>query len=331
MELDQVDKHLLNIIQAEFPLDREPFSTLGLRLGIAGKQVIKRVDRLKAAGIIRLIGPVFNPKKLGYKTTLVAANVAVDHLDKAGRIISEHPMISHGYQRDHDFNLWFTLAMPVNRDMEDEVYKLGNRLKSETTLNLPAIKMFKIGAYFDLGGNSSLPSPAESGAIPAFSRHLDRKLSITDRAVINALQQDLSLTEKPFDLISAGLPMDADKFLSHCQALLQRGIMRRFSASVNHNKLGFTANAMACWQVQSDTVETAGKKIAAFSEVSHCYERQTSPLWPYNLFAMAHARSNETCRAVTDKICSETGLNKNEMLLIFSTKEMKKTRVCYRV
>src|SRR4030042_1182629 len=103
MELDQVDKHLLNIIQAEFPLSREPFSTLGLRLGIAGKQVIQRIDRLKAAGIIRLIGPVLNPKKLGYKTTLVAAKLALEHLDKAGQIISEHPMVSHGYQRDHDF------------------------------------------------------------------------------------------------------------------------------------------------------------------------------------------------------------------------------------
>jgi DNA-binding Lrp family transcriptional regulator len=331
MELDNIDKDLLNIIQAEFPLSREPFSALGLHLGIAGHEVIGRIDRLKASGIIRSIGPVLNPKKLGYKTTLVAAKVHLEHMDKAGQIISRHPMVSHCYQRDHDFNLWFTLAMPVTRDMESEVRKLGSRIKSET-LNLPAIKTFKIGAYFDIGGGHFPQSSLAAGeSIPAFYPTPDNKLSTDERAVINALQQDLPLSEKPFDLIAAKLSMETDKFLNSCQTLLQRGIMRRFSASVNHNKLSFTANAMVCWQVPSDMVDTAGKKIATFPEVSHCYERQTNPAWPYNLFAMVHAHSNENCRAVTDKICSETGLDKNKKLLLFSTKEIRKTRVCYKV
>jgi DNA-binding Lrp family transcriptional regulator len=88
---------------------------------------------------------------------------------------------------------------------------------------------------------------------------------------------------------------------------------------------------MACWKVPSEMVDTAGKKIATFPEVSHCYERQTRPLWPYNLFAMIHAHNKENCRAVTDKICSKTELNRNNMLLIFSSKEIKKTRVKYKV
>jgi DNA-binding Lrp family transcriptional regulator len=331
MELDSIDKDLLNIIQAEFPLSREPFSALGSSLGIAGDEVVRKIDRLKADGIIRLIGPVLNPKKLGYRTTLVAAKVPVERLDKAGQIIGNHPMVSHCYQRDHDFNLWFTLALPVTRDTDDEVNKLGDRIKSETTLNLPAIKTFKIGAYFNIGGgNSQLRLPAKRSNLSPAPRNAN-KLSAIDRAVINALQQDLPLTEKPFDLISAELRMDTDTFLSHCRNLLRRGIMRRFSASVNHNKLGFTANAMACWKVPSDMVDTAGKKIATFPEVSHCYERRANQPWHYNLFAMTHARSSENCRAVTDKICSETGLSRIEMLLLFSTKEVKKTRVRYKV
>jgi siroheme decarboxylase len=331
LELDNRDKHLLNIIQAEFPLSREPFSALGLHLGIAGDEVIRRINRLKAAGIIRLIGPVFNPEKLGYQTTLVAAKVPEEWLDKAGQIISRHPMVSHCYERDHDFNLWFTLAMPVTMDTDDEVSKLGSRIKSETTLNLPANKTFKIGVYFDLGGgNSDLSLRAKRGNLSPAPRNAN-KLSAIDRAVINALQQDLPLSEKPFDLISAELQMDTDTFLSHCRTLSQRGIMRRLSASVNHNKLGFIANAMVCWKVPSDMVDKTGKKIATFSEVSHCYERRANRLWHYNLFAMAHARNNENCRALTDKICSETGLNRNEMLLLFSTKEVKKTRVRYKI
>lgn len=330
-ELDSLDKNLLNIIQAEFPLVREPFSALGLSLGIAGAEVIRRIEGLKNDGIIRLIGPVFNPKKLGYQTTLVAAKVPLERLETAGRIVSENQMVSHCYQRDHDFNLWFTLALPVNMDVEAEVLKLGNRFKSETILNLPAIKTFKIGVYFNLGErNSDLSLPVKSGTLNPASRH-DHKLSTIDRAVVNALQQDLPLYERPFDLISGKVHMDTEQFLSHCQTLLQHGIIRRFSASLNNYKLGYTANAMLCWKVPSDMVDKTGEKLASFPEVSHCYERRTNRLWPYNLFAMTHALNKENCRAVTDKICKQTGLNKNEMAVLFSTKEMKKTRVQYKV
>jgi len=371
MKLDTIDKNLLDIIQAEFPLSREPFTALGLHLSVNCNEVIQRIERLKSGGIIRLIGPVFNPRRLGYRTTLVAVKVPVERLDEAEQIVSTHPMVSHCYERDHDFNLWFTLAMPVAEDIESEVHKLGSRIKAEEILNLPAVRIFKIGAFFNLSrSNSHLSLRALHSTViaseawqsqslppPELPRHFVPRndnnhfhlkvpkpeieyhsplntcsdLSIVDRAVINELQQDLPLSEKPFDLISARLSMNVDKFLSHCQALLQRGIMRRFSASINHNKLGFTANAMACWNMPPDIIEAAGNKIAKFPEISHCYERQTSPLWPYNLFAMIHAASKETCRAIANRIHSETGLGKNDLVLLFSTKEIKKTRVRYTV
>ena len=329
MELDNTDKDLLNIIQAELPLSREPFVTLELRLGIGSDEVIRRIERLKTGGVIRLMGPGFNPKRLGYRTTLVAMKLHVEQLDEAGRIISTHPMVSHCYERDHDFNFWFTLAMPEAEDMDTNVRKLGNKLKSEATLNLPAVKTFKIGAYFNLDGRAK--------SIPNMGTHHGRlsdinlALSNADRTIINELQQDLPLIEKPFDIISARLSMDADQFISHCQDLLRRGIMRRFSASISHNILGFAANAMACWRMPSNRVDAAGKRIAEFKEISHCYERQTNPLWRYNLFAMIHAETKETCRAITDKICADTGLDRNELTLLLSTKEIKKTRVQYKV
>jgi len=331
VKLDNLDKHLLNVIQAEFPLSLEPFSALGAQLGMASDEVLHRIDRLKAVGIIRLIGPVLNPRRLGYQTTLVAAEVPLEWLNEAGQIISRHAMVSHCYQRQHHFNLWFTLAMLVTRDIEAEVRKLGNSIKSEVTVNLPAIKIFKIGAYFNIGGGSSdLSLPVKRGNLSSDAGN-DNNLSTTDRAVINALQHDMPLYEKPFDMMSAKLSMDPDIFMRHCQNLLERGIIRRFSASVNHKKLGFTANAMACWEVPADAVDTAGKKIATFAEVSHCYERRNNRLWPYNLFAMTHGHNKENCRAVIDKICSETGLNRNETVLLFSTKEIIKTRIHYKV
>jgi len=329
MELDKIDKNLLNIIQAEFPLSREPFVALGLILNTGSDEVIRRIEQLKTRGIIRFIGPVFNPKKLGYQTTLAAMKVPAERLNEAGQIISMHPMVSHCYERDHEFKLWFTLAMSGAKDIETEVRNLGSKVKAKAILNLPAVKTFKISTYFNLGGDNIL----EPSMTTHYSRlpDTDFSLSTIDRAVINESQQDLILIEKPFDQISARLSIKPEEFLSHCQALLQRGIMRRFSASISHNQLGFTANAMACWRVSSDMVETAGKIIAMFPEVSHCYERRTNSAWHYNLFAMIHAEAKETCRAIADKICSQTGLDRHELILLFSTSEIKKMRVRYTV
>jgi len=332
INIDDVDRNLLNIIQAEFPLSREPFAALEVRLSINRNEVIQRIESLKSRGIIRLIGPVFNPRRLGYRTTLVAMKVPVKCLDNAEQIVSTHPMVSHCYERDHDFNLWFTLAMPVAEDIESEAHKLGSKTEAEEMLNLPAIRVFKIGAYFNLGGTyASTPNTVDMGTHSNRLSSIDTEISPTDKAVINELQQDLPLNEKPFDIMSARLSIDVDKFLSRCQALLQCGIMRRFSAAVNHSKLGFTANAMACWDTPADVIETAGNKIAKFPEISHCYERQTSHLWPYNLFAMIHAATKETCRAIVDRIHSETRLDNNSLVLLFSTREIKKTRVRYAI
>ena len=329
MHLDDTNKKLLNIMQGEFPLGREPFSTLGLRLGISSAEVLRRIERLKASGIVHQIAPVFDARRLGYQTTLVAMRVAGDRLSKAVQVINKCPGVSHGYERDHHFNFWFTLAVPAEVDMQGELEKLDSLIGAEAILNLPALKVFKIGAYFDVvGDNWSIPNTSTNHASTP-GKDLD--LSSVDRFVINELQQDLPLVQRPFDLMSARLSMDVNEFLNRCQSLQQRGVMRRFGASISHNNVGFVANAMACWRVPPAIVEVAGRKLAALREVSHCYQRKTSSLWPYNLFAMIHAHTKEACWAVADKVYREAGLNESGYILLFSTKEFKKVRVKYLV
>src|SRR4030043_772178 len=101
MKLDNIDTDLLNIIQAEFPLNREPFAALGLRLSIGSDEVIRRIERLKKGGIIRLIGPVFNPRRLGYQTTLVAMKGRAERLREAGRNNRTHPGGGPCTESDH--------------------------------------------------------------------------------------------------------------------------------------------------------------------------------------------------------------------------------------
>ncbi len=327
MHLDEVDQGLLDAVQIDFPLIGEPFSALGQRLGVGADDVLQRLGRLKATGAVRLIGPVLDARKLGYQSTLVAMRVAKSRLDRAAQAICQHPSVGHGYERDHYFNLWLTVTLPPEVELEAELQKLADLLDAEAIMNLPVLRVFKIGAYFDVAGDGQqmLPTPITSPSIV----YQKDDLSPTYRAVINELQQDLPLVQRPFDDMAARLGMEVGQFMAHCRALQQRGIMRRFGASIRHNNIGFTANAMTCWVAPPEAVEVAGKRVAALREVSHCYERRTNPLWPYNLFAVIHERTREACQAIADKASQETGLD--QRVLLFSLRELKKVRVRYRL
>lgn len=327
MNLDGIDKRLLNLVQAEFPLTSQPYDDLALRLGIDRDEVIRRIEQLKVKGIIRQISPVLDSRRLGYQTTLVAIRMNEDKLERAERLIVEHPGVSHGYERNHEFNVWITLATPPEASIEAELQKLDSLIEADVIFSLPAVKMFKIGAYFDMGGDGEVSTSIgvqTSGELPQKAA-----LSRTDRLVISELQRDLPLIPAPFSDMAERLDMDVEDFLAHCQSLRRRGVMRRFGAAVNHRRAGFKANAMACWAVPSDTVNIAGQKLAAFREVSHCYERKTNPLWQYNLFAMIHGHSREICQEIADTVSRNTGLT--EYVLLYSTKEFKKTRIKYLV
>ena len=326
MHLDSIDKKLLNLVQAEFPLKSRPYNELGMKLNTDGDDVIQRIEQLKAKGIIRQISPVLDTRRLGYQSTLVAMRVAEAQLDKAAQLIIEHRGVSHGYERDHHFNLWFTLAIPPAADMETELKQLTSSIGAEAVFALPAIKLFKIRAYFAMGAGGQT---ADIGALPDGILPQKAELSHIDRVVINELQQDLPLIPAPFTAMAARSSMDVESFLAQCQSLQQRGIMRRFGASVNHRRAGFKANAMACWVVPPEAVDAVGRKLASLREVSHCYERKTNPLWRYNLFAMIHGQTKEACQEIANKVSGETGLT--DYILLYSTKEFKKVRVKYLV
>jgi len=325
MQLDGTDRKLLNLVQTGFPLSKEPYADLGQRLGTDPKEVIRRIQQLKRRGIIRLIGPVLDSRSLGYQTTLVATRVAETNLEKAEKVIAEHPGVGHGYERGHYFNVWFTLAVPPAVNIETELERLSHLAGAETAFSLPVIKVFKIGAYFDMDEES------QSASVPYQNSTLAKqvKLSPIEKLIINELQRDLPLISTPFTAMAEQAGMDVERFLAQCRSLQQRGIIWRFSASINHNHAGFMANAMSCWVAPPQLIDVAGHKLASLKEVSHCYERKTNPLWHYNLFAMVHCRSKEVCQKIADKVSRETGLT--DCVLLYSTKEFKKTRVKYLV
>lgn len=324
MEKDSVNQRLLARLQNGFPLTAEPFAELGKKLAISQEEVIERIRRFKDEGIIRQISPVFDARRLGYQTTLVAMTVAEDRLEKAARIIQANPYISHGYEREHHYNLWFTLAMPDEEKIEAEMRKIGGAIPAGTIFQLPATRLYKIGAYFGKGIGEVSSGKTTGGRLPRAAG-----LSAGDRVVVNELHRDLPLRASPFAGMAASAGMDEGQFLARCRSLLERGIMRRYGAAVNHRKAGYTANGMACWAVPPGKTEIVGKHLASLREVSHCYERKTNPEWPYNLFAMIHGHTRDTCRDIVNKISAEYGLA--DFVILFSSRELKKVRIKYLV
>ncbi len=326
MNFDSIDKRLIDLVQTGFPLKPRPYSELGLKLDIDEDDVIQRIEQLKAKGIIRQISPVLDARRLGYRSTLVAMRVNKAELGKTEQLIRQHPGVSHGYERDHHFNVWFTLSLPPPTDIETELKRLTDSIGAEAVFSLPAIKVFKIGVYFAMSGDDQ---SADTGTQPDGVLPRQVELSQADRLIINELQQDLPLVPTPFTTMAERLGMDEEYFLAQCQSLKQRGIMRRFGASVNHRKAGFKANAMTCWITPPDMVDAAGQRLASLREVSHCYERETNPLWQYNLFAMIHSHTKKACQSIVSDVSQKIGLM--DYVLLFSTKEFKKTRVKYLV
>ncbi len=325
-ELDSIDRKLLGLLQMEFPLTREPYADLGLKLGISGDEVMRRIRQLKAGGIVRQLSPVLDARRLGYRSTLVAMRVPAERLETARQVIVEHPGVSHGYERDHEFNVWITLAVSPGVGINAEIERLASACGAEVIFDLPAVKVFKLRTYFgaDEDAQSEVDTGAGSDLLPQ-----PAELSRQDKLVINGLQQDLPLTPEPFSPMAAQLGMDVVDFLAQCRSLLARGIMRRFGAAINHNGAGYKANAMTGWAVPPALVDAVGQKLASLREVSHCYERKTNALWRYNLFAMIHGSTRESCRETVSQVSGETGLT--DYVVLFSTREFKKIRVKYLV
>ncbi len=152
-------------------------------------------------------------------------------------------------------------------------------------------------------------------------------LSELDKKVISSIQGDIPVTKNPYGQLAKTIGITEDEFLETLQALSERGIIRRFGATLRHQKSGFTANAMIAWQADEKKVEEIGSKMANFKEVSHCYRRNPAPDWPYNLYTMVHAKSEDECYETAKSISYETGVEKYSLL--FSKKELKKTSMRY--
>ena len=150
MPLDETDKAILNRIQSDFPIASRPYEVIAQEIGLNEADVIQRVRSLRTRGIIRRIGANFVPGKVGFVSTLCAARVPEDKIDQFADAVNRYPGVTHNYQRDHDFNVWFTFIARSREQIEKNLARIAQETGVDAILNLPATKVFKIKAQFDL-------------------------------------------------------------------------------------------------------------------------------------------------------------------------------------
>ena len=341
-EMDLVDRKLLNIIQSGFPLAEKPYQEIGSRLDISEEEVLERLEGLRQQNVVRQISAIFDTRRLGYKTSLIAMAFDEDKLTAGALKINEHPGVSHNYAREGSYyNLWFTLAVPPGEVVEDAARVMARETGAVSMRNMPTIRFFKIGVNFDMvkekGAAYQYFSPdgykaGQSDSKPQqVSADWNKPVPLSDYDVrcIRELQEDLPMASGPFAGMAERLGVSVPGLFKIADEFVERGIMRRYSAVLYHRKAGFQANGMGVWNVPTERSEEVGMIMASNPAVTHCYERPTFPDWPYTHFSMIHATSKDACEDIAGEISASTGIT--DYLMLYSTREYKKTRVRYFV
>ncbi len=355
-KLDEMDRRLMQLLQDEFPLDERPWEILAARLGISAEEVLSRTKRLLKEGIVRKIFPVLNAYRLGTcDSTLIAMRVPPERMEEVASIVNEYKTVTHNYEREHDFNLWFTITACGEGKLQEtiEEIKRRTRIPDKDILDLRTTRVFKIDVRFQFiseGGElkiseASPPFPnafaeaaegarglsagigekgggTKSSSEPAEAVEMDEQ----EKRILHALQDGIPAEERPFDAVASRLGISTAELLARLRRLIQKGIVKRFGASFDQRKIGIVANAVIAWKVPPERTVEVGVKLSQFRGVTHCYERKTAPpQWEYNLFTVVHGYDRSSVEEYAKMLAEAVGIK--EYVVLFSSQQFKRASI----
>ena len=336
-----LSQKLLAIIQDGFPLVERPYLRLAEMLNCDSKKgagekcanfvvteqkVFDDIEKMRASGVIRRIGGVYDSKKLGFISRLCAGKVpasendfSAEHhaqtpMEKFAAVVNDEPAITHNYIRSHEYNVWFT----VIAENESAIQAVVDRVCAQTDLHdvhvLTATKKYKINTVMGKGAGA----PSKNVFASAVRQSPESALTEADRTRIHIACDDIPHSLTPFK----DWGVSCDELREDIAAKR----MRRFGAILRHQDAGFPCNAMVCFMLDEGTLansESAGSLLAKKHYVSHCYERPSFENFPYNLYAMMHAQTPEELDGFIKE--SVALLDNPEYVVLHSLKELKKT------
>ncbi len=315
------DSTLFELLQDHFPLHPRPFRILSKQLGTSEISILNKLHDLVKAGVLRKIGALVNHQKLGSRqSTLIAGTVPNHRINEVVNVINEYKQVSHNYRRDHQFNLWFTLAERNQEALETVFNEIKERTKIDTFVSLPAIQRFKLDVRFQFAQKAEKGNNYDS-----FSKTKPvLKPSNQDIRILDTIYSGIPLEVAPFSKLANDLEISETKLIGRIMELRSTGIIKRFGASFNHRKIGFQGNGMSAWNIDYKLVKKVADTLVQYQEISHVYERTTIPgVWEYNLFGMIHAPNRKSCEKLVKSIANQIGIH--SYVILFSTEELKKT------
>lgn len=338
--MTNLELHLLNDFQRDFPLIAAPFRVLAERLGVSETEVLKTLAQLQSGGKVSRVGAVFKPHSIGY-STLAALAVPADKLDEIAKLVNGYIEVNHNYEREHHYNLWFVITA-VNEARVLQVLAEIERSTGYQPLYLPMLEDFHIDLGFDLSqsASQSASQPQRKGhaanarkSAREFSQPIHHSLSkLSEVALIGAIQCGLSLVSRPFAELGASIGLAEDEVIAGLTQLVEQGIIKRMGVVVRHHELGYRANAMVVWNIPDEQVSELGHRIGSFDFVTLCYRRpRRLPVWPFNLFTMIHGQHRDEVLSLVQQLKQQCGLQDVASEVLFSNRCFKQCGARYVV
>jgi DNA-binding Lrp family transcriptional regulator len=320
-KLGALDRRIIDTLQRGFPICPRPYAAAAQALGCDEATLLARIERLLAGGWLTRFGPLFQIERAGGRFVLCAAHAPAERLEAVIAAINAQPEVAHNYERGHHLNLWFVLAVAHAAAVPAVLARIEAAAGVEV-LPFPKEREFFVNLYLPAGDAPAVELP-DWDALPAAAIAAD---PARDHALIRASQSGLPLCAAPYQALAETLGCGEAEVLQGFAAMRERGLLRRIAAVPNHYALGWRANAMTVWDVDDAQVDALGEAIGALPFVSHCYRRpRRLPRWPYNLFAMVHARERDEAQPQIDQIERALGAACRGHDVLWSTRLLKKT------
>ena len=321
--MDTFDLSLLNGFQRDFPLVGRPYAVMAERLGCEEGDLISALRTLRERGAVSRIGAVVAPRRIG-ASTLAALAAPAERLAEVAEVVSGLAEVNHNYEREHAFNLWFVLAAADGARLDATLERI-RRTTGCPVISLPLREEFHIDLGFDLCGGRRWHERSAQAQEPS-----PAALGDAQRRLMAALEDGLELVPRPFARLALRCGLDEETVLAQIRGWLAERLLKRFGVVVRHHELGYTANAMAVWDVPDADISAVGRRLAAEPGVTLCYRRERDlPHWGYNLFCMIHGRARDEVAERVGAIAGAHGLDGLPHALLFSRRRFKQTGARY--
>lgn len=326
--MTELELHLLNDYQRDFPLVSMPFAKIAAQLQVSEREVLDGLQRLRKGGSVSRVGAVFRPNTIGV-STLVALAAPPEKLAHIARQISAHPEVNHNYEREHRYNLWFVVTASDSGHLSETL----QRIQEETgypLLVLPMLEGYHIDLGFDLVHKvHGVPDRVRTEQVdPSDSTHRIKHPAETE--LVAAIQNGIPLASRPYAEIGASAGISEQEVMTCLAQLIEQGVIRRLGVVVRHHELGYRANAMVVWDVPDDRAGEIGHCLGQLDCVTLCYRRpRRLPEWRYNLFTMIHGHDRDEVAGLVAQVRQSCSVKDIPHEVLFSCRRFKQCGARY--